>query len=173
MSEGVQGPQWAIGTQGDGLAGALLAPGMSPLRGAGVDREGFLVIAVTDKPAVDLIKQALDLAGCRGERLALTGTVVQLANGTGAAGDSVPANATRTLALTVRAFNGARRIFPEVTAVAPSVWQPVQSRQVRYVHDPAGTGTYSVRLHGQAPVTLHIRGYTPPADAGAGTPAPQ
>lgn len=158
MSQGMQGPRWVIGRAGDGIAGVALQPGMAVSRGAGIDAQGFLVLAVADRAVPDLVARALDRAGCGPERIALAGGALALASGQGAAGETVPSTAVPTLALVVREFPLAQRIFPEVRPVPPSVWYPVQHRQVRYMLNPAQSGTMQVRLVGQDVVVLPLRG---------------
>ena len=169
MSQGSAGPQWVVGTQGDGIGGSPLVPGAAVLRGAGIDANGFLVIAVADRAIPDLVAHALDAAGCGTERIALEGTALVLANGQGAAGDTVPANATPTIAFVERSFSGARRIFPEVRPIDPNIWVTPQRRRVRYQFNTDRAGTMTVHIVGrQEPLVLPIRGYTPPSDGGVG-----
>lgn len=165
MTTGNNGSRWSIATQGDGLAGEPLRAGMSVLRGAGIDSEGYLVIAVTDRAAPDLVQRALDLAGCGPSRIALSDTVLTLPTGQGVLGESAPATSTPTLALVSRAWTGARRIFPEVTPVSPSVWTPPMQRRVRYERNPDQEGTMRVNIVGGSPVVVPIRGWSAP-DAG-------
>jgi hypothetical protein len=166
MITGNNGPRWSIATQGDGLAGEPLRPGMSVLRGAGIDSEGYLVIAVTDRAAPDLVQRALDLAGCGPNRIALTDAVLTLPTGQGVLGESAAATHGATLSLVSRAWTGARRIFPEVTPVGPAVWMPPMQRHVRYERNPDQEGTMRVNIVGGTPIVVPIRGWTPP-DAGA------
>lgn len=169
MTAGSAGAQWSIGTAGDGLAGSVLAPRASVLRAAGIDANGFLVIAVADRALPDLVARALDLAGCGSARIAFDGTVLVLANGHGAAGENAPSGAPTTVALIERAFVGGRRIFTEVAPGPPSLWRDLQRRRVRYQFSADHAGTMTVHIAGrQEPLVLPIRGYTPaPADAGA------
>jgi hypothetical protein len=160
MTQGSAGARWAIGTEGDGIAGTALAPGASVVRGAGIDANGFLVIAVADRALPDLVRRALDLAGCGPERIALGDATLALPDGHGAAGETIAPGAQPTLALLARDFVGARRIFPEVRPVPISVWQPVQRRQVRYHFNPGHEGTMQINILGrQQPVVLPIPGY--------------
>jgi hypothetical protein len=168
MTTGLSGPRWSIATQGDGLRGEPLRAGMSVLRGAGIDGEGFLVIAVTDRAAPDLVQRALDLAGCGPTRIALGDTVLSLPTGQGVLGESAPATSVATLALTARAWTGTRRLFPEVTPVGPGVWTPPMQRRVRYERNPDQEGTMRVNIVGGTPLVVPVRGWTPPD---AGTPA--
>jgi hypothetical protein len=159
MSQGTAGPRWTIGTEGDGIAGEALGPGMSVLRGACVDRDGFLVLAVADRAVPDLVARALDLAGCGPDgRISPTGAVLALPNGSTAAGEAVPQGAQPVVALVSREFPLAQQIFPQVTPVAPAVWYPVQSRRVRYFPNPGNNVTVQVRLVGQRPVVLRLPG---------------
>jgi hypothetical protein len=139
---------------------------MSVLRGAGIDSEGYLVIAAADRATPDLVQRALDLAGCGPERIALTDTVLTLPTGQGVLGESAAANRTATLSLVARTWTGARRIFTEVTPVSPSVWMPPMQRRVRYERNPNQEGTMRVNIVGGTPIVVPIRGWTPP-DAGA------
>jgi hypothetical protein len=166
MTTGNSGPRWSIATQGDGLAGEPLRPGMSVLRGAGIDSEGYLVIAAADRAAPDLVQRALDLAGCGPNRIALTDAVLTLPTGQGVLGESAAATHTATLSLVSRAWTGARRIFTEVTPVGPAVWTPPMQRRVRYERNPNQEGTMRVNIVGGTPIVVPIRGWTPP-DAGA------
>jgi len=166
MTTGASGARWSIANDGDGLAGEALRPGMAVLRGAGIDGEGYLVIAVTDRATPDLIQRALDLAGCAPTRIALGDSILVLPTGQGALGESAPATLAPTLSLTARAWTGARRIFPEVTPVSPSVWTPPMQRRVRYERNPEQEGTMRVNIIGGTPVVVPIRGWSPP-DAGA------
>jgi hypothetical protein len=171
MTVGPAGAQWTIGTDGDGLAGAPLATHATSLRAAGIDANGFLVIAVADRAVPDLLSRALDLAGCGPARIAFDGTVLVLANGQGAAGETPPTGAPPTLALVERHFVGARRIFNDVTPSPPSVWLNPQRRRVRYQFDTDRAGMMTVRIVGrQQPLVLPIRGYTAPADGGVAAP---
>lgn len=172
MATGLQGPRWTIGTSGDGLAGQPLTQGMSVLRGAGIDANGFLVIAVADRALPDLVWQALDLAGCGPERIALGGATLLLPSGQGAAGESAVQNTEPVLALVARDFPRARRLFTEVTPVPPSVWHPVQSHQVRYMRNPSDANTMQVRIIGADPLVLPLRGLSSRPDAGAPAPSP-
>ena len=81
----------------------------------------------------------------------------------------------RHAALVLREFPMARRIFPEVVAVAPSVWQPVQSRRVRYRYDRTQRGMMTIQIAGQAPIVRAIPGVShAPATTQAGAaPAPR
>jgi hypothetical protein len=166
MTTGTSGPRWSIATQGDGLAGEPLRAGMSVLRGAGIDAEGYLVIAVTDRAAPDLVQRALDLAGCGPTRIALSDTVLALPTGQGVLGESAPATSVATLSLVSRAWTGARRIFPEVTPVGPAVWTPPMQRRVRYERNPDQEGTMRVNIVGGTPLVVPIRGWSP-QDGGA------
>jgi hypothetical protein len=149
MTSGSTGPHWSIGTEGTGIAGTALAAGMSPVRGACIDSNGFLVMAVADRVLPDLVQHALDHAGCVGPRIALVGATLVLPSGEGVAGESNAARGTHVLSLVEREFPGPRRIFPEVTPVARSVWAPVQNRRVRYFPNPGNNVTVQVRLAGQ------------------------
>jgi hypothetical protein len=169
MRTGVAGPRWSIGPEGDGLRGQPLAAGMSVLRGAGIDHEGFLVIAVTDRAAPGLIQRALDLAGCGPDRIAWSEAVLALPNGQGVLGESASPASTATLALTVRAWSGAQRMFPEVTPVGPGTWMPPMQRRVRYERNPDQEGTMRVNIVGGAPLVVPVRGWTP-TDAGVSAP---
>ncbi len=149
MTQGATGPRWSIGAEGTGIAGEPLAAGMSSLRGACVDSNGFLVMAVAERAAPDLVMHALDRVGCEGARIALVGATLALPTGEGVAGESNAARGTPVLALMAREFPTARRIFPEVTPVPRAVWHPVQSRRVRYFPNPGNNVTVQVRLAGQ------------------------
>ncbi len=172
MTQGSAGSQWAIGTEGDGIAGTALAPGSSTLRAAGIDANGFLVMAVADRAVPDLVARALDAAGCGPARIALEATTFALASGQGLAGESVPAGSEALLSLIERAFVGGRRIFPEVLPVSPNVWVDPQRRRVRYQFNPDRAGTMTVQIVGrQQPLVIPIRGYVPvAADAGVSIP---
>ncbi|MDP3274510.1 MAG: hypothetical protein Q8Q09_04895 [Deltaproteobacteria bacterium] len=170
MSRTVQGPRWVIGTEGDGLAGETLAPNAAVLRGAGIDREGYLVLAVTDRAVAGVISQALDRAGCGPARIALGEAILTLPSGQGALGEAAPATLRPTLALTPQVWTGAQRMFPEVTPVSPSTWMPPMQRRVRYIRNPDREGTVRVNIVGGESLVLPMRGWSPPADAGASTP---
>jgi hypothetical protein len=165
MTTGLSGPRWSIATAGDGLAGEPLREGMSVLRAAGIDAEGYLVLAATDRAMPDLVQRALDLAGCGPVRIALADTVLTLPDGQGVLGESASTTLEPTLALTAREWTGARRIFSEVTPVSPSVWTPPMQRRVRYERNPDQQGTMRVNIVGGEPIVVPIRGWTPP-DAG-------
>jgi hypothetical protein len=158
MSEGAAGPRWLIGTEGDGIAGEPLRPGTSTLRGACVDGNGFLVMAVADRALPDLVMRALDGAGCGRERIALTGATLLLPSGETVAGESAPARPTPSLALVAREFVGARPMFTEVTPVPPRVWAPVQNRRVRYFPNPGNNVTVQVQLAGQQRQVIRLPG---------------
>lgn len=149
MTQGATGPHWSIGAEGTGIAGGPLNPGMASLRGACVDASGFLVMAVAERPTTDLVMHALDRAGCRGARIALVGAALALPSGEGVAGETAAARGATALVLLTREFPTARRIFPEVTPVPRAVWNPVQSRRVRYFPNPGNNVTVQVRLSGQ------------------------
>jgi hypothetical protein len=169
MQTGLAGPRWHIGTEGDGLRGQPLAAGMSVLRGAGIDHDGFLVIAVTDRAAPELIQRALDLAGCGTDRIAWSDSVLVLPNGQGVLGESASAASAPVLSVTSRTWTGARRLFPEVTPVGPGTWMPPMQRRVRYERNPDQEGTMRVNIVGGTSLVVPVRGWTPP-DAGASTP---
>jgi hypothetical protein len=136
--------RWSIGTEGPGIIGAPLLPMMPVTRGVGIDEHGFLVYAVADRAAPDLIARALDLAGCLPERLALTPeTAFALSADRDIAGASISRDLPPVFALTLRAMQGAARVFPEVRPVPPSVWYDAQHRRVRYQRGEDGT----VRVH--------------------------
>lgn len=159
MTTGTTGPHWSIGTAGTGIAGQPLHAGMSALRGACVDANGFLVMAVADRVMPDLVQHALDRVGCDGPRIALVGATLALASGEGVAGETNLANGTHVLSLVERTFPTARRIFPEVTPVTRAVWAPVQNRRVRYFPNPGNNVTVQVRLAGeQAPQVFRLPG---------------
>ncbi len=158
MSEGAAGPRWTIGTAGDGIAVERLAPGATVQRGACVDRDGYLVLAVTDRAMPDLIAHALARANCQSVTVSPGTAALALPSGAGVAGETLPRDATPLLALVEREFPLARRMFPEVTPVGTAVWLPAQRRQVRYTYNPGGGYTMRVHLVGQAPFVLPMRG---------------
>jgi hypothetical protein len=167
MLQSTSGLRWSIGTAGDGIAGTALSAGMSPLRAAGIDAEGYLVIAATDRATPDLLQRALDSAGCGPVRIVLSDAVLALPSGAGVLGESVSATQAPTLALTLRPWLGAVRRFEEVVPVPPNVWMPPMQRRVRYEHNPDQEGTIRVNVLGGSPLVLPLRGWTPPD---AGTP---
>lgn len=131
--------RWAIGTEGPGLDGAPLVPGMAITRAVGIDGDGFLVYAVADRAAPDLVAQALDLAGCGSERLALPSAAsIALTADRDVAGAAIDATLSPSLALVARPMRAGVRMFPEVRPVPPSVWYDAQHRRVRYSHGENG-----------------------------------
>jgi hypothetical protein len=166
--------RWAIGTEGTGIVGAPLAPGMAVTRAVGIDAEGFLVYAVADRAQPDLVARALDLAGCRPERLALTGqTAFALTADRDIAGAAIDPHLPPTFGLTARPMRGGVRLFPEVRPVPPSVWYEAQHRRVRYRHGEGNT--MQVNLLGGQRVTAPLWGTTgrPAGDAGAPAASPR
>ena len=164
--------RWSIGTEGTGLAGAPLIPGMAVTRAVGIDTDGFLVYAVADRAQPDLVARALDLAGCRPERMALTGqTAFALTADRDIAGAAIDPHLPPTYALTARAMRGGVRMFPEVRPVPPSVWYDAQHRRVRYRHGEGGT--VEVNLVGGHRVSAPMWGTSgrPAGDAGAAAPS--
>lgn len=151
-------PHWQLGTTGPGLTVSGLTSHSAVSRGACSDPDGFLIVAVADRPIEGLIWRALDLAHCGPNRLTLPGAVFSLPSGATAAGDSLPSNATPTVSLVLRDPPGARRIFTEVHPVAPSVWYPVQTRRVRYFPAHGNNVTVEVRLVGQRPFIQRLPG---------------
>ena len=164
-------PRWSIGTEGTGIAGAPLIPGMAVTRGVGIDADGFLVYAVADRAVADLIARALGLAGCRNERLALTGaSAFALTGDRDVAGAAIDPRLPPVYTLVAREMRGAVRLFPEVRPVPPSVWWDAQHRRVRYRHGEGNT--VEVNLVGGQRVTAPVWGTNGrPPDAGAATPA--
>ncbi|MEZ4408682.1 MAG: hypothetical protein R3A52_19750 [Polyangiales bacterium] len=152
------GAHWGITATGRGISVAGLREDSAVSRGACANPDGFLVVAVADRPLPGLVWRALDLAGCGPERLSLPGAVFALPGGGTAAGDAMPANATPSLSLVLRDAPGGRRVFPEVRPVAPSVWYPVQSRRVRYFPARGNNVTVEVRLVGQRPFIQRLPG---------------
>jgi hypothetical protein len=159
ITQGSAGARWSIGTEGTGIAVSPLRAGMSVLRGACVDANGFLVMAAADRAVPDLVSRALALAGCADDgRVALTGVALLLANGQTASGEAAPAHADATFALVAREFPLARPMFTDVTPVPRSVWYPVQTRRVRYFPNPGNNVTVQVRLSGQQPQVFTLPG---------------
>lgn len=131
--------RWAIVDGAEGLAGAPLTAGSATTRGACVDGSGWLVYAVADRAAPDLVARALDLAGCGADRVALPSTTALALDATrDAAGAAVDPRALPRFALRVRAEPGALRVFPEVRPVPQRVWWDAQHRRVRYQRNDAG-----------------------------------
>ncbi len=151
-------PRWTIASQGLGLAVQAITETTPVSRGACVNADGFLVVAVADQPLPGIAWRALDLAGCGSVRVGLPGAVFSLpTDGSAVAGDASVAGVP-SLALVLRAAPGGRRIFPEVRPVAPAVWYPVQSRRVRYFPAHGNNVTVEVRLVGQRPFIQRLSG---------------
>ncbi len=167
MVHSTAGFRWFIGPDGDGIAGEPLRAGMSPLRAVGIDADGYLVVAATDRATPDLLQKALDLAGCGATRMTLSDTVLTLPSGQGVLGETVSATQAPVLALALRPWLGAVRRFEEVVPVSPNVWTPPMQHRVRYQHNPDQEGTIRVNVLGGSPLVLPLRGWTPPD---AGTP---
>ncbi len=162
--------RWSITTEGPGIDGALLLGGMTVTRAVGIDADGFLVYAVADRAAPDLVSLALDLAGCGPERLALSATTaIALTGDRDVAGAAIDPTLGASLALVSRPMRGAVRMFPEVRPVPPSVWYDAQHRRVRYSHGE--NGMVEVRILGGQTISTPIWGSNglPPRDAA--TPA--
>jgi hypothetical protein len=163
--------RWGVTTEGDGIDGAPLAPGMAVTRAVGIDRDGFLVYAVADRAAPDLAARALDLAGCGAERLALPPTTaIALAGARDVAGAAIDANLPATLTLAARPMRGAVRMFPAVRPVPPSVWYEAQHRRVRYTHGEGNT--VQVHILGGQTISTPVWGTSgrPPRDASVAVP---
>jgi hypothetical protein len=158
LGQSGSGRSWTIGPSGDGVAGEALGPDAAVMRGAGIDADGFLVLAVADRALPGLVWKALDLAGCGPERIALPASTLALPSGEGAAGESIAPSARPSLSLVTRPWVMARRIFPEVAPVRPSVWQPAQRVRVRYTFNPERQGTMQVHLAGRRALVLPVRG---------------
>lgn len=172
--------RWSIAREGVGVEGVELSAGASPTRGVGVDGDGFLVYAVADRAAPDLVARALDVAGCGPERLALPSTAAIAVSGDrDAAGAVIDPHLTPTYALVARPMRGGVRMFSEVHPVPTSVWYEAQHRRVRYHHNE--DGTIQVNIVGGQRVTVPMWGSSGRSpDAGAspggatpGTPSPQ
>ncbi|MBI5515931.1 MAG: hypothetical protein HY909_19270 [Deltaproteobacteria bacterium] len=166
------GGRWTLGAQGPRLEAAPLVPGMSVLRGAGVDDNGFLVLAVADRAVPDLVLRALTLAGCQGPRLALPATAALATGGDrDAAGAPVASDAPTRFVLLEREPPGARRIFPEVHPVPMRVWYDAQHRRVRY--RMGEDGNVQVNVH-RGSVSMPAWGgrHPPQTPAAPTTPTP-
>jgi hypothetical protein len=159
-----------VGVEGEGIGGAPLLPGSSVLRGAGVDANGFLVLAVADRAVPDLVARALALAGCQGPRVALPATAALSTGGDrDAAGAPVASDAPVGFVLVERDPPGARRIFPEVHPVPMRVWYDAQHRRVRY--RMGEDGNVEVSVH-RGSVTMPAWGGRHPPGAAATPAAP-
>ena len=158
MTDGAAGPQWVIDGDGTGLSGDALGAGSDTLRGGCVDRSGFLVLAVADRAVPDLVRRALEHAGCVEPMLALRGASLVLANGESVAGDAGAGRAAPVLSLVRRPFPTAHRLFEQVTPVAPVVWGPALGRRVRYFTNPGNHISVRVRLAGQSTQVFRLAG---------------
>ena len=131
--------RWELVDGAEGIAGAPLDPGSASTRGACIDGNGWLVYAVADRAAPDLLSRALDLAGCSGARIALPATTgLALDAGRDAAGAAVDPRAVPRFALRVREEPGAVRVFEDVRPVPQRVWWDAQHRRVRYQRGDGG-----------------------------------
>jgi hypothetical protein len=165
--------RWSIGTEGVGIAGAPLIPGMAITRAVGIDADGFLVYAVADRAQPDLLARALDLAGCRPERMVLTDqTAFALTNDRDIAGAAIDPHLPPTLGVVARAMRGGVRMFPEVRPVPPGVWYEAQHRRVRYRHGEGNT--VEINLVGGQRVSAPLWGTNgrPASDGGGPTSGP-
>ncbi len=161
---------WALAAEGPGIDGAPLAPGMAVTRGVGIDGDGFLVYAVADRAAPDLVARALDLAGCGPERLALpTTTAIALSGDRDVAGAAIAGNLPTVLALVARPMRGGVRMFPEIRPVPPSVWYDAQHRRVRYSHGE--NGMVEVRIVGGQTISTPMWGMSGAGSRDASVPA--
>lgn len=141
------GGRWIEATDGDGFEGTTLPAGSAATRGACVDRDGFLVLAVADRPVTDLLAAALRLAGCEGATLALAGGATIAAEaGRDALGATIAPDAVARFDLVLRGGGGAERLFPEIRPVPPRVWHDAQHRRVRY--QQTGDGGVQINLTG-------------------------
>jgi hypothetical protein len=132
-------PRWEMATQGFGIEGAPLITGMAVTRGICIDRNGFMVYAVADRALPGLVSGALTLAGCVGERLAVTQNVIALTETQDIAGATISQPMPVALNIGIRPMRGGFRAFPEVRPVSPNVWYDAQHRRVRYVRNEDGT----------------------------------
>lgn len=163
--------RWGLATEGDGIEGTALTAGMSVTRAMGIDADGFLVYAVADRAAPDLVARALDLAGCRPERLALpTSTAIALSGDRDVAGAAIDATVAPTLALISRPMRGGVRMFPEIRPVPPSVWYDAQHRRVRYSHGE--NGMVEVHVLGGQTISTPIWGTSGRSQRDASVPTP-
>lgn len=160
------GGRWIEATDGDGFDAAALPPGATATRGACIDRDGFLVLAVTDRALPDLLAAAFELAGCGPVRRALADGATLTTDGTrDALGAAVPPDATPRAELVLRAGGGAERTFPEVRPVPMRVWYDAQHRRVRYRQ--TGDGGVQINLTGGQRVSVPLWGGSrTPGDAG-------
>lgn len=163
------GGRWIDATEGDGFEGAALGTGSSATRGACVDRDGFLVLAVADRPMPDLLAAALQLVDCTGAPIALApGVTISTEATRDALGATIAPDAAPRFDLVLRAGGGAERVFPEVRPVPVRVWHDAQHRRVRYRQ--TGDGGVQINLSGGQRVSVRGWGSGSPrtgADAGA------
>ncbi|MEZ4408896.1 MAG: hypothetical protein R3A52_20865 [Polyangiales bacterium] len=163
--------RWSVGTEGAGVAGVPLTPGSVATRGACVDRDGFLVFAVADRAAPDLLSRALDLVDCASPRVALpTAAALALDGARDAAGATVDPGAHPAFALVLRDAPGAVRMFPEVTPVPMRVWYEAQHRRVRY--HMGENGSAEINLVGRQVTMPAWGGHRPSTPTPPATPSP-
>ncbi len=163
------GGRWVESAEGDGFEGEALAPGSPATRGACVDRDGFLVLAVADRAMPDLLAAAFELVGCAGTRLSLTGgATLTTEAGRDALGAALGPEATPRLDLVLGGRGGAERVFPEVRPVPTRVWYDAQHRRVRYRQ--TGDGGVQINLTGGQRVSVPSWGGSGRAPGDAGTP---
>ncbi|TAK32873.1 MAG: hypothetical protein EPO40_01445 [Myxococcaceae bacterium] len=147
------GGRWIESTEGDGFEGIALAAGATATRGACVDRDGFLVLAVADRPMPDLLAAAFHLVGCAGTALALApGVTIGTEATRDALGATIAPDATPRFDLVLRGGGGAERVFPEVRPVPVRVWHDAQHRRVRYRQ--TGDGGVQINLTGGQRVSV-------------------
>jgi hypothetical protein len=163
------GGRWIEATTGEGFEGAALLPDATATRGACIDRDGFLVMAVADRPLADLITAAFRLVSCVGTPLALSpGVTISTESSRDALGATIAADAVPRFDLVQREGGGAERVFPEVRPVPVRLWHDAQHRRVRYRQN--GDGGVQINLTGGHRVSVPIWGGSSRPSVDAGTP---
>ncbi|MFO0630597.1 MAG: hypothetical protein U0325_33905 [Polyangiales bacterium] len=150
--------------------GPALSPDAAVTRGACIDAQGWLVLAVADRAAPGLLARAFDRAGCTSTRVALRpSTSLTRDDARDLLGAAVDPAATPRVTLRLREEAGAVRVFPEVLPVPQRVWWDAQHRRVRYRRDE--TGGVQVRTVGGS-VSMPSWGGSRSATPPPGTPTP-